>query len=77
MFLSPIFYPLSAVPERMQRIIFLNPLTPIVEMIRGALFFNIAPSIATLFGSVLFSWFIAAFGYWWFMRTKKGFADVV
>jgi lipopolysaccharide transport system permease protein len=77
MFLSPIFYPLSAVPERMQKIIFLNPLTPVIEMIRGALFFNTAPRGVVLLGSFAVSWFIAAFGYWWFMRTKKGFADVV
>jgi len=77
MFLSPIFYPLSAVPERMQKIIFLNPLTPIIEMIRGALFFNTAPRPEVLLGSVVVSWCIAAVGYWWFMRTKKGFADVV
>jgi len=77
MFLSPIFYPISAVPERMQKVIYLNPLTPIIEMIRGALFFNTAPRPAVLLGSVVVSWFIAAIGYWWFMRTKKGFADVV
>jgi lipopolysaccharide transport system permease protein len=77
MFLSPIFYPLSAVPERLRALIFLNPLTPVVEMIRGALFFNTAPDAGVLAGSILVSWFVAAAGYWWFMRTKKGFADVV
>ncbi len=77
MFLSPIFYPLSAVPEKVQKVIFLNPLTAIIEMIRGALFFNTAPGIIMLVGSFLFSWFVAAVGYWWFMRIKKGFADVV
>jgi lipopolysaccharide transport system permease protein len=77
MFLSPIFYPLSAVPERVRKLIFLNPLTPVIEMIRGALFFGVAPSLPMLGGSILVSWWIAAVGYWWFMRTKKGFADVV
>lgn len=77
MFLCPIFYPLSAVPERVRQIVFLNPLTPVVEMIRGALFFDTAPPCKMLLGSIVVSWCIAALGYWWFMRTKKGFADVV
>ena len=77
LFLSPIFYPLSAVPERVQGIIFLNPLTPIIEMIRGAVFFGEAPSGIVLAGSIIASWLFAAAGYWWFMRIKKGFADVV
>jgi len=77
MFLSPIFYPLSSVPERMQKIIFLNPLTPLIEMIRGALFFNTPPQMKVLVGSFVVSWGVAALGYWWFMRIKKGFADVV
>ncbi len=77
MFLSPIFYPLSAVPEQMQVIIFFNPLTPIIEMIRGAVFFGKAPAPILLGISILASWLFAAVGYWWFMRIKKGFADVV
>jgi lipopolysaccharide transport system permease protein len=77
MFLCPIFYPLSAVPERVRQIVFLNPLTPVIEMIRGALFFDTAPPFRMLLVSILVSWGIAALGYWWFMRTKKGFADVV
>lgn len=77
MFLSPIFYPVSAVPMKVQKLIFLNPLTSVVEMIRGALFFARPPSLVLLGSSFIVSWGVAAMGYWWFMRIKKGFADVV
>lgn len=77
LFLSPIFYPLSAVPDFMRKIVMLNPLTAVVEMLRGAIFFNAAPSLAMLGWAFLLSWCVAAGGFWWFMRIKKGFADVV
>lgn len=77
MFLSPIFYPLSAVPENARTLIFLNPLTCIIEMIRDALFFNKPPSAYMLGISLCLSWCFAALGYWWFIRIKKGFADVI
>ena len=77
MFLSPIFYPISAVPERFRDLIFLNPLTGIIENIRGALFLGQPPSTASLLGLTVASWAFAAAGYWWFMRLRRGFADVV
>lgn len=77
MFLSPIFYPVSAVPDRFRSIIFLNPLTSVIEMIRGALFFGTPPAPWALASLFLASWAFAAAGYWWFMRLRRGFADVV
>ena len=77
MFLSPVFYPISAVPLKFQRLIGLNPLAKIIEMIRGALFFGDAPGGWSLIKISLVSWCFAAAGYWWFMRIRKGFADVV
>ena len=40
MFLSPLFYPVSAVPPSLRSTIYLNPLTFIVESARNALFRN-------------------------------------
>lgn len=37
MFMSPIFYPISALPEQYQWIIKFNPLTVIIEQVRGCL----------------------------------------
>ncbi len=77
MFLSPVFYPVSAVPEKFRPIIFLNPLTSIIEMSRAALFNGTPPPPVALAALVFASWVFAAFGYWWFMRLRRGFADVV
>ena len=77
LFLSPIFYPVSAVPESFRRFIYLNPLTEIIEMVRGAIFFNQVPPLFAFSVSLVVSWSFAAAGYWWFMKVRKGFADVV
>jgi len=77
MFLSPVFYPLSAVPPSFRYLILLNPITVVVEMLRGSLFFGVAPSPVVLCGALAASWTFAACGFWWFMRLRKGFADVV
>lgn len=77
MFLSPIFYPVSAVPERFRVFIHLNPLTPILEQSKDLLFWGRIPSPLNWSIAVLASWAIAWLGYAWFMKIRRGFADVV
>jgi lipopolysaccharide transport system permease protein len=77
LFLSPIFYPASAVPERFQAYYTLNPFAHILEMSKGALFYGQAPEPALLGACLAGSWAFSWLGYLWFMRAKKGFADVV
>lgn len=77
MFLSPIFYPLSAVPEAFRGFILLNPLTVILEQSKDLLFWGRIPPIAEWGIAMLGSWAIAWLGYAWFMKTRRGFADVV
>lgn len=77
MFLSPIFYPLSVLPKDYQQILSFNPLAPAIELVRAVLFSGLAPDwhlyFTYLFGSLLMAWF----GFFWFQRTRKGFADVL
>lgn len=77
MFLSPIFYPVSAVPERFRVFIHLNPLTPILEQSKDLLFWGRIPSPVDWGLSMLAAWVIAWLGYVWFTKTRRGFADVV
>lgn len=77
MFLTPIFYPLSMVPPPYAGLIALNPIASIVEEMRGVLFESRSPDPLTVAALLLTSLLIAQFGYWFFMRTKSGFADVV
>jgi len=77
LFLSPIFYPVSALPPAYQTIIHLNPLTLIIEQTRGILIAGIVPNLsAWVIGlgiSILMTWL----GFFMFQKTRKGFADVL
>lgn len=77
MFLSPIFYPMDAVPPRLATIIHLNPLTYPIEEMRGLLLFD-QPFHAHAYALQLGAGLVCAvLGYLWFQRTRSGFADVV
>lgn len=77
MFLSPIFYPMEMVPEQYRVWLALNPLTPMIEQVRAITIHGRGPDALTLGIQYLVAAMIAAAGYWWFARTKKGFADVL
>lgn len=77
LFLSPVFYPVSALPERYQPLIQANPLTIAIEQTRGAVIWGRYPDW-NLFGICLAAGLLVAYGgYWWFQRTRRGFADVL
>ncbi len=77
MFLTPIFYPASALPEKYQALMFLNPLTPPIEMARGLLYFGQLPNFQVLVGYCLGSVVFCILGFACFQKTRKGFADVL
>lgn len=77
MFLCPIFYPIEAVPEKFRWLLLLNPISIMLEESKKILFFGVMPDWNLLMIAIPVSWLIAWLGYWWFMRTKKGFADVL
>lgn len=77
MFLTPIFFPLAAIPEHFRKIIQWSPLSISVEEVRDVLFFSAQPDFAlwTIYAGA--SCLVAWLGFAWFIKTKKGFADVV
>jgi lipopolysaccharide transport system permease protein len=77
MFLSPIFYPISALPEHYRHLLSLNPLTPVIGEAREVLFWGKVPDVTMLSVYLLISALIAWLGFAWFQRTRKGFADVL
>lgn len=77
LFLSPIFYPASALPGYLGDLMWLNPLTLIIEQARLVLVVGVWPDwVALLVYAVISSGF-AMLGYLWFQRARKGFADVL
>jgi len=77
LFLSPVFYPISALPESMQSLIYLNPLTLIIEQGREIFLWGNAPNFKLLLIYSLISLGIAIIGFVWFQKSRRGFADVL
>jgi lipopolysaccharide transport system permease protein len=76
-FLTPIFYPISAVPKGMRPLLTLNPLTPIIDNCRQVLLWGAMPDWVSLGAALVVSMSLMLLGYAWFMKTKKAFADVL
>jgi lipopolysaccharide transport system permease protein len=77
LFLSPVFFPVSALPEFMQPWMHLNPLTLIIEQVREVLIWGRVPDWHGLGVYLAGASAIAWFGFFWFQKTRKGFADVL
>jgi lipopolysaccharide transport system permease protein len=77
MFMSPVFYPMSVVPEPFHSILYINPLTFAIESVRGALFDGQWPNWMEFSIYSVLAWLFAWLGRSWFMSVRGGFADVV
>lgn len=77
LFMSPVFFPLSALPEKYHPFILANPLTFIIEQSRAVLIFGHLPNWSGLGIYMLIATVVAWLGYAWFQKTRKGFADVL
>lgn len=77
LFVSPVFFPVSAIFEAFQAPIRWNPLTFLIEQAREVLVWGNLPDFGGLFaytgGALLLAWL----GYAWFQAMRKGFADVL
>jgi lipopolysaccharide transport system permease protein len=77
MYLTPIIYPESIVPPRFLPYINLNPFTHLVRSYRYIMLEGRAPDWRGLAYFTGFALIVFVFGYWWFARTRKNFADVI
>lgn len=77
LFLAPVFYPITALPEEMRPWIMANPLTFIIEQAREVLIWGRLPNWEGLGIYTMVAAAIAWAGYAWFQKTRKGFADVL
>lgn len=77
MFLAPVFYPATALPEEFRSLLYWNPLTQPIEDMRAVLVWGRMPDFRGLAiytaGCALAAWL----GFVWFQKTRKGFADVL
>jgi len=77
LFLAPVFYPISVVPEQYRVLLFLNPLTFILEQARDVMLFGRLPDWSGLAIYTVIAFGFAWLRLWWFQRARKGFADVM
>ena len=77
MFMSPIFYPISALPEQYRALMHLNPLTFSVEQARDVMIWGKGINWSDWSLQLLVSLSIFWLGFAWFQKTRKGFADVL
>lgn len=77
LFISPVFYPLTALPEPLRPYIMLNPLTLIIEQVRNTFLWGQQPDWLSLGIYSLVALLITSVGWVWFAKTRKGFADVL
>ncbi len=77
MFLAPVFYPITAVPETLRPFIMANPLTFIIEQAREVLIWGHLPNWIGLGIYTVAAITVAWAGFALFQKTRKGFADVL
>lgn len=77
MFLSPVFYPMTAVPDQYIPFIMANPLTFIIQQAREVLIWGHLPNWMGLGIYTVAATLVAWAGYALFQKTRKGFADVL
>ena len=77
MFMSPVFYPAEALPEKIRPLMYMNPLTPAIETLRAVLFAGQLPSIASYSVALIAGLLFALLGLFIFNRLKVGFSDVL
>ena len=77
MFASPIFYPITALPEAYQSLLQINPLTNIIEQTRNVMIWGQSIDWYTWVLQTSLSALVSWLGFAWFQKSRKGFADVL
>lgn len=77
LFVSPVFYPISAVPGSLQWLMRLNPISESIEQVRGVLLFGQLPNPFIYGAHLAFSLLITWGCFAWFQKSRRAFADVL
>ncbi len=77
LFMSAVFYPVSVLPPAWQRVLYVNPLVPILEDLRRISLAGLAPDWPAWTATTAATALLAAAGLVFFMKLKSTFADVV
>lgn len=77
MFLSPLFYPSSALPPDLHWLTAINPIAFSIEQTRDVMIFGNMPNWLSLAKHTVVATLTMWLGFAWFQKTRRGFADVL
>lgn len=77
MYLTPIIYPVSLVPERFRSIYMLNPMAGIIDSYRRIILHGKPPNITYLSYALVISFSLLVISYIFFKKKEMVFADVI
>jgi ABC-type polysaccharide/polyol phosphate export permease len=77
LFLTPVMYPLNAVPAGLRKLFLMNPMTGIVESFRRTLALGRGPELELLLPALIGTLIVIVLGWWYFGATEGRFADVI
>lgn len=77
LFLGPIFYPIEALPDSYQAVLKWNPITLPVLQLRDVMLWGKPVQWDLWLMSLAFGAVVCQIGYWWFQKSRRGFADVI
>lgn len=77
LFLSPVFYPESAMPEALRPLLHANPLTFFINQTRDLLIWGKLPTGFEIMTYCVAGYGLAWLGLFWFQKSRKAFADAL
>ena len=77
MFMTPVFFSYDSMSERMRLLMYVNPLTGFIEILRDIVVFGQLPALFVCGWTVLYAAAMFWLGYWFFCRHQDGIADVI
>lgn len=77
MYLTPVFYPMDIIPERLQWVVRFNPLRSILEVFRDPIYYGKIPPLSHLSVAVCIALAALALGIWTFRRSSDRIAFYV
>ncbi len=76
-FLAPVFYPMENLPQAYRAIMLWNPITLPVIQLRDAVLWDKPIQWDMWAGSLVIGIAVSYVGFWWFQKSRRGFADVI
>lgn len=74
---TPILYTASMFPEKIRWVLYLNPMTHLIDAYRSIFYYQTMPQISSLLYILVLSVLVLIFGYFVFRKLEKGFAEEV